>query len=251
MAQRKQKNTSTIDPARVRKIILIDSTLAFIITAIVMVGVFALINSRTYQLFGTLVASVDTNEKVIALTLDDGPLPGTTDKILDVLEQQDIKATFYLIGKEIERHPAHARSIIEAGHEIGNHTYSHRELIFKPARFIKNDIEKADVIYRSFGYNKPTTFRPPYGDKLAELPRYLDSTNRTTIMWSIAPDEDEDAESIKNFIIDKAHPGGIILLHPVYDHRRASLDAIGPAVKALKDKGYRFVTVSELLQYRQ
>jgi peptidoglycan-N-acetylglucosamine deacetylase len=241
---------SSVDSKKVRKVMLTDLTVGVFLTILFTLVIFALINSRTLQITGDLAARVETDEKVVALTFDDGPLPGKTQAILDVLERQDVKATFFLIGREVEKNPRETQAIIDAGHELGNHTYHHYQMVFKPSRFIKNDIEKTDALFREYGYTAVTTVRPPYGDKLIELPRYLQAHDRTTVMWDVESDEDGDTASIKNNIVSRVRPGSIVLLHPMYDHRAASLNAIEPSIVSLKEKGYRFVTITELLKER-
>src|SRR5262245_37177375 len=93
-------------------------------------GLREVVNSSTFQLFGDYVASVQTDEPVVALTFDDGPSPWLTPKILDVLEQHHVKATFFMMGRNVERFPQIARDVLARGHEIGNHSYSHPRLIF-------------------------------------------------------------------------------------------------------------------------
>lgn len=248
------KRPSRSDSLRARRILFLDFMIGAIALCLLLGVIHFLINSRSFQLFGDIVARVETEEKVVALTLDDGPLPRTTDQILDILKDNEVKATFYLIGNEIERYPNEARRIVAEGHELGNHSYSHFPMIFTSWSFNRQDIERSDEIYRGLGYDKPTTFRPPYGDKLFQLPLYLSQQNRTTVMWDIAPDDHPEvagsADSIVQYTLDHVRPGSIIILHPVYDHRKPSLDALEPMIKALRDQGYRFVTVSELLQYR-
>ena len=98
-------------------------------------GTYKLMNSRTFQLFGGLIDHVETKKKVVALTFDDGPTENV-DELLPVLEQYHVKATFFLIGNEVEKNPDEARKIVLAGHQIGNHTYSHQRMIFKSSSFI-------------------------------------------------------------------------------------------------------------------
>ena len=107
-------------------------------------------NSRTYQLFGGLTKQVETHQKVVALTFDDGPADNTN-QILSLLEEYNTKATFFLIGAEIEKFPEEARRIAEEGHQIGNHTYSHNRMIFKTPSYYKDEIEKTDQLIQNTG----------------------------------------------------------------------------------------------------
>lgn len=138
------------------------------------------------------MTQVATSEKVVALTFDDGP--GVhTDEILRILEEHNVKATFFLTGREIKAHRDKAQKIAKAGHQIGNHSYSHQRMVFKSPTFIR----------------------------------------------------------IVNYVRERIEPGSIILLHVMYESRTASLKAVEGIITALKQEGYSFVTVSELLSYQE
>lgn len=122
-------------------------------------------NSRTFQLYGGLTYKVETNQKVVALTFDDGPTENVDD-ILTLLNDHNIKATFFLIGNEIEKNQEEAKAIVNEGHQIGNHTYSHQHMIFKSPWFIKEEIEKTDELIRHGGYKGEIDFRPPKEKRL-------------------------------------------------------------------------------------
>src|SRR5699024_8771262 len=146
------------------------------VTLVLMVGLSYIVNeiskSKKIQLYGDFLTSVETNEKVVALTFDDGP-GVNTDKILDILRENDVKGTFYLTGDEIENSMTEGVKIVEAGHEIGNHSFSHKRMVLKSPSFIKDEIEKTDELIRQIGYEGDITFRPPYGKRLLILPHYL------------------------------------------------------------------------------
>lgn len=214
-------------------------------------GLLNLINARSFQFFGGLVNKVDTDEKVVALTFDDGPTE-QTGKILRILEEAGIKATFFVNGNHIEQHFEEAKKIVESGHELGNHTYSHQRMIFKSPSFIEEEIEKTDELIRQAGYTGDIHFRPPNGKKLLFLPYYLSKHNRKTIMWNMEPDSypelAADSEKIIAYVTENIEPGSIILLHVMFDNeKRESLESIKGIVSALKEKGYSFKTVSELI----
>ncbi|HOV69511.1 MAG TPA: polysaccharide deacetylase family protein [Clostridia bacterium] len=211
-------------------------------------GGLKLSSSRTFQFFGRIVSRIDTQEKVVALTFDDGPSEHT-DEILSVLSSEGVKATFFLNGAQIKKFPDLAQKIASAGHEIGNHTYSHKRMVLKSWGFIKKEIESTDELIREGGYTGEIHFRPPNGKKLLLLPYYLSRNNRLTIMWNLEPNSipeiSSDSAAITRYVIDNAAPGSIILLHPMYD--QYSRDALRDLIKGLKDKGYEFKTVSEML----
>lgn len=208
-------------------------------------------NARTYQLFGQLTSQVQTANKVVALTFDDGPTKNVDD-ILQLLEQYNAKATFFLIGEEIEKHPEEAKKIVAAGHQIGNHTHSHKAMIFKSNSFIEQEIEKTDSLIRNLGYTGPIYIRPPYSKKLIIFPYYLYKNNRHTVTWNIEPDTlYKKADDKIDYVKQQIEPGSIILMHPMYDQTGIELQAIEGILQALTAAGYTFVTVEELLKQQQ
>ncbi len=211
-------------------------------------------DSRTFQFFGEIVPRVETPEKIIALTFDDGPNDCCTDKILDILNETNVIATFFVTGRELEQNPAEGRKIADAGHQLGNHSYSHRRMLFVLPAFAAAEIENTDRQIRAAGYEGEIHFRPPYGKKLFVLPYYLARTNRKTITWDIEPESYLEAakysEKISEHILMNARPGSIVLLHVMYESRRESLNAVRKTIEDLKSQGYEFVTVSELLANR-
>ena len=214
-------------------------------------GLYKLMNARTFQLFGEVVSSLDTNQKTVALTFDDGP-NDKADHVLHILKQANIKATFFLIGESIEKYPEEAEKLVQAGHEIGNHTYSHQRMIFKSPSFIENEIEKTDQLIREAGYEGEILFRPPYGKKILGLPYYLSKHDRKTIMWDVEPESYPEVakspETIVQYVLQHTKPGSIILLHIWHYSKEEQSYIIENVTKGLKDKGYTFQTVSQLLQ---
>ncbi|MDD5464442.1 MAG: polysaccharide deacetylase family protein [Candidatus Moranbacteria bacterium] len=215
-------------------------------------GVLQLSKMRNFQFFGGLTSRVNTQEKVVALTFDDAPT-GQTDQVLKILNDADIKATFFAIGQNLEKYPEEGKAIAESGNEIGNHSYSHQRMILKTPGFIKSEIEKTDALIRETGYSGEITFRPPNGKKLLALPWYLKTHDRKTIMWDIEPESypevAKSSESIAQYVIKNTKPGSIILLHPLADSAQKTRDALPEIIATLQNEGYKFVTVSELLKY--
>ncbi|MFD2382231.1 polysaccharide deacetylase family protein [Paenibacillus xanthanilyticus] len=218
--------------------------------ALIGYGLIKLSGSREFQLYGGIVNHVETPEKAVALTFDDGPT-GRTEEILAILNEADVKATFFLTGSEMEASPEATKRLIEAGHEIGNHSYSHTRMMFKSPSFVKEEIEQTDAIIRSYGYEGPIPFRPPYGKKLLVLPHYLKEHDRKTILWDVEPDSigeiAGDAQRMIDHTIQHAKPGSIILLHVMYESRTPSMQAVKGIIDGLQAKGYAFKTVSDLM----
>jgi len=233
----------------IKKIIIIFSILFFLLLG--GYALFQISKSRTFQFFGGLINRGETKEKVVALTFDDAPSE-YTDEFLKILAEKNVKATFYVIGQNLEKYPDFAKAIIENGHELGNHSYSHRRLILKSQKFIKNEIEKTNQLIRTFGHAGEITFRPPNGKKLFGLPWYSRQNNIRTIMWDVEPDTNfsGDVEKIVNYTLANTKPGSIILMHPFCGETcTADREALSEIIDGLKTRGYNFVTVSELLKY--
>lgn len=206
--------------------------------------------SRTVQLFGAFVPSVDTEDSIVALTFDDGPVVPYTDSILDVLDLHRIPATFFAIGSSIAQNPGLARRIVERGHELGNHSYSHARMIVHGQSFYRDEVERTDSLIHAAGQAGRIAFRPPYGNRLLGLPWYLRKTGRTTVLWSLEPDSwYHRADSMAAHVLQRVKPGAIILLHVEIPSRREGRAALPAIIEGVQAKGYRFVTVSELLAH--
>ena len=227
-------------------IFLILLALVFVVTSSLLI-----ITSHTFQFFGGNIDHVDTKEKVVALTFDDGPRDENMQEVLGTLRQYNAKATFFLIGKDIQAHPDAAYQIFRQGHQIGNHSFSHRSLVFMPYDEVAREVEATDNAIRRIGYQQPIYFRPPYGHKFVYLPWYLHDHNRPTIMWSLAPDDFyKKADDMSAYVERSVKPGDIIIMHVMEKHRSEQRKALKQFIPALQKQGYRFVTVSELISLR-
>lgn len=128
-----------------------------------------------------------------------------------------------------------------AGHELGNHSYSHVRMLLVTTSFAQQEVEKTDRLIRATAYNGEITFRPPYNKKLLALPYYLSQTGRKTITWDVEPDSKpkiaSDSSSIINETRARVRPGSIILLHVMYPNRRESLKAVRGIIESLRQAG--------------
>lgn len=224
--------------------------LTITLTLTAAVGLYLLMNARCYQLLGDLVCHGTGDHKHIALTFDDAPSEHTSDAVLAVLAEKNVKATFFMIGENMARHPQAAQRIAAAGHELGNHSYSHRRFLLRSPAFIAREIEDTNALIRAAGYHGPIHFRPPYGKKLLGLPWYLARHHITTVMWDSEParQQPSTAEAITAAALAQAHNGAIILLHPFCpDACRAEREALPHIIDGLRAQGYTLVTVSTLL----
>ena len=217
-------------------------------------GLRELARSRSTQLFGRIVARVATPDSVVALTFDDGPVLALADSIVAILRDRGgARATFFVTGAEVAAAPAAARALVAAGHELGNHTYSHRRMVLQSPRTMRHEIARTDTLIRAAGERGPIHFRPPYGYKLVGLPYLLWRADRTTVTWDVEPDSYTEVAAtphgIVAHVLARVRPGSIILLHPWYPSRATSLAAVPALIDSLHARGYRVTTVSELLAH--
>lgn len=233
-----------------KKKIVIVCIFILIFIIVLLVCLFQISKSRDFQFFGKLVRSAETNEKKIALTFDDGPTENTQE-ILKVLNDLDVKATFFLCGIGIEARKEDTEAIVSEGHGIGNHSYSHKRMIGVSYNFCKEEIEKTNSLIRKVGYKGEIYFRPPYFKKLFMLPLYLQNSKMISVTCDIEPETylgyGASPDEIANNVTDNVKSGSIILLHPMYKAEN-TLAATKKIVMTLKAEGYTFCTVEELLK---
>lgn len=211
-------------------------------------------NSNVWQNTYSHVFIDGTKEfKVIALTFDDGPHPRFTPQILDILEEFNAKATFFLLGKHVKHYANVVNQIVEAGHEIGNHTYSHIDITRSSYEKIKKEFEDTQaIIYEASGVI-PKIFRPPYGFLNNSIAEITYEAGCKIILWT--PNQDPmdwnspGKEVIVKHILNHIDNGNIILLHDyVIEQNNQTIEALRSLLPELTKQGYRFVTVSELIE---
>ena len=186
-------------------------------------------------------------QRLVALTFDDGPNPYITTAILDFLAEHDVPATFYVLGNLTNRHPKIVRRMADEGHQVGNHSQTHRELPRLSAENRQWEINTASgIIGKAIGH-EPTTIRPPYGSYNAATRE--DFNGIPNILWSVDPQDwrNHCADYITQHILSRTQDGCIVLLHDVYWHTYHATRRIVPA---LLEQGFVFVTVDELLEVR-
>jgi peptidoglycan/xylan/chitin deacetylase (PgdA/CDA1 family) len=206
--------------------------------------------TKFYNDFG--IKRANTEVKVVALTYDDGPSSPYTNQLLDILDRYQVKATFFEIGRNIEKHPEIVPMIVARGHELANHSYSHTDMMFKPREFLLSEIEKTDKLLQELGVKQDSiSFRPPFGRRFVVLSYLLSQMHKKLIMWDVNSLDYEKtltAEDIANRVIDNVRSGSIVLMHDSGGDRSKTLAATQAIVKTLQSKGYAFKTVSELLK---
>jgi peptidoglycan/xylan/chitin deacetylase (PgdA/CDA1 family) len=189
-------------------------------------------------------------DKKIALTFDDGPDSQTTPKILDILDSHNILATFFVIGKNIDKHSQAINKIVDRGHQLANHSWSHLRPTSISTYELLSEIEKTQQKLQEKGINT-FYFRPPYGLVTDEQMKSLESKGYMVIIWSIDSLDWylQDAKEIENCVLEAIHPGAIVLMHCAggIGNRKATVQALPYIITKLKKIGYKFVTVEELL----
>ncbi len=194
----------------------------------------------------TAISNVTTQKKLIAMTFDDGPAENTED-ILDTLQEFGAKATFFLVGNRAASNPMVVKRIANEGHEIGNHTYYHRNIQLLSQREIESEVFKTSVVLRSITGRKCRLFRPPGGNVNDKIGAQLAEYGIRCVYWTFNCGTFERASAIKyrEQIIRKAQPGSIFLMH---NGEEVTAEALPEILDALTRKGFKFVTVSELLE---
>src|SRR5262245_17357459 len=213
-------------------------------------GLREVILSSTFQLFGDYVARINTADLIVALTFDDGPDPYHTPRVLNVLDEHHVRATFFMMGRNVERYPEVAREVLRRGHEIGNHSYSHPKLVLMSPQRVREEIERTDALLRGVGVTGTIHFRPPHAAKFIVLPCVLVQMKRLSVLGDVDPEEwkERPAAVMTESILRQTRPGSIIGLHdPAGAETLRTLENILPALTA---QGYRFETVSQLVSRR-
>ncbi|TXK72417.1 polysaccharide deacetylase family protein [Paenibacillus sp. N3.4] len=206
-----------------------------------------------YETRGEVVWEIPTDEKVIALTFDDGPHPEYTAQILELLKQYDAKATFFVVGNKVKLYPDVLNRTLQEGHELANHTYSHAYLGRNTN--MKKEINKAEeIIFATTGHHSHL-FRPPGGIFNEHLVSIVKQEGYKMIMWSWQLDtRDWDTPGVNKIVkrvLENSNNGNIVLFHDYIEGPTQTIAALKIILPELKNRGYKFVTISELLNYRK
>jgi peptidoglycan/xylan/chitin deacetylase (PgdA/CDA1 family) len=197
----------------------------------------------------------DLSEHKVALTFDDGPNEPYTSQILSVLKDYNVHATFFMMGENVKLYPDSARAIVRAGHAIGNHSYSHRDLVLETNSGVRQEISRTDdMIYQTTG-QKPNLFRPPYGNENFLTRRQSTRTGHVMVEWNVSAQDwtKPGANQIVASVMQQVHNGSIILLHDgnKWHHgsdRSQTVAALPQLITQLRLQGYELVTVPEILK---
>ncbi|MHC5758616.1 polysaccharide deacetylase family protein [Nostoc sp.] len=194
-------------------------------------------------------AKLNPEQKVIALTFDDGPWPESTAQVLDILKKNQIKGTFFLIGQNVKNYPGLVKREIAEGHVIGNHTWHHWYQFLNPQAAAYEIDHTADLIYQVTGI-KTNLFRPPGGIMHNGVASYARNSKYAIIRWSSdSVDYSRPAvPKLINNVFKRAKPGGIVLMHDGGGNRSKTVQALPEIIANFRKQGYRFVTIPELLE---
>ncbi len=185
-----------------------------------------------------------SQKKLISLTFDDGPHPYFTARLLDTLEKHNVPATFFVVGKQSERHPEILKEIDERGFEIGGHTYSHPNLKKLPLPQVLWELEKTRLILKKHLNKDSYIFRPPGGQINSEIKKFAAKFGYQTVLWDILPRDHENigADEIFRRVASTSSDGGIVLMH---SGKEETIKALEKIIPYLKERGFVFVKVSE------
>ena len=207
---------------------------------------------KYYEDLGHIVWEIQTQEKVVALTFDDGPHPIYTEQVLNLLEQYGAKGTFFLVGEHAEKNPQVVFRMYEEGHEIANHTYTH-PFTKSVSKVMKEIKQTDDTLFSITGYS-PNLFRPVEGQYTDQLVEEVVKEGYKIVMWSWHQDtedwKDPGVNKIVNKVLNGIEEGNIVLFHDGGGNRQQTVKALEIILPELKKQGYKFITVTEMLKLK-
>lgn len=209
------------------------------------------LSKNSFAYGGEVVRFHENSGNMIALTFDDGPHGSYTNQILNVLSEYGINATFFVIGENCERHPEIVERIKQEGHEIGNHTFYHNRPWTLSCEVLTDELSRtASAVYNACG-EMPSVFRPPEGVANGTVVSAAAKMNYNVILWTVDTrdwDRKTTADDVYNNILQNVRSGSIILCHDgVSRPDSVTIEAISKVIPELLARGYKFVTVSELI----
>jgi peptidoglycan-N-acetylglucosamine deacetylase len=191
--------------------------------------------------------SVHVDGPYIALTFDDGPSEKLTPKLLDILAARHIKATFFVIGQNVAEHPEIVKRALKEGHEIGNHSWSHPNLAKMSDESVRRELKKTDDAITEACATRPTLVRPPYGSITPRQKRWIhEEFGYRIILWDVDPLDWKrpGAKVVTSRIMKETRNGSIVLSHDIHP---GTIESVPETLNELEAKGFKFVTVSELI----
>jgi len=192
-------------------------------------------------------SSVHVDGSYIAMTFDDGPHPTLTPKLLDLLAAHHIKATFFVIGQNVAEYPEIVERAAREGHEIGNHSWAHPKLGKMSDDAVRRDLSRTDDAIKRVIGARPTLLRPPYGSITSRQKNWIhEEFGYRIILWDVDPLDWKrpGPMTVCNRIVKETRPGSIVLSHDIHP---GTIEAMPATLDQLETKGFKFVTVSELI----
>ena len=191
------------------------------------------------------------NKKGVVLTFDDGPNPNTTPHILDILKKRNLKATFFVLGVQANKHPEIVKRIHDEGHIVGNHTYGHKNLAKLKQAEIKKEIEKNNILIEKITGEKPKFIRPPYGSVNKHVVEVIKELDMNMVLWTVDTRDwqSKNEKSVLKEVDRQLHIsngesiGGAILMHDIYP---STVRALDPVLDKLAANSYKVYTVNNL-----
>jgi peptidoglycan-N-acetylglucosamine deacetylase len=199
-----------------------------------------------------VAANNKTSPKIIAISFDDGPSIKYTEKILEVLQQNDIHATFFVVGQNVKKNPDVLKKVFTAGNQIGSHSYTHPNFSTLSSAAMTKELTKTNEQIHQTINIYPTLFRPPFGACPSQCKVVVSASGLKKVTWDyMVNDWDSNktsAAEIASNVIKHAKPNAIITMHDGGGNREKTLMALPTIISTLKQQGYQFVTIGELLQ---
>ena len=206
-----------------------------------------------YEDAGYIIWDIQTDEKVVALTFDDGPHPKYTQQVLDLLDKHEAKGTFFVVGELAEKSPEVLQRMYEEGHEIANHTYTHPST--KTVSKIMEEIKQTnETIYSITGFS-PKLFRPVEGYYTEEIVNEVVNNGYKIVMWSWHQDtedwKDPGVDKIVRKVLGGLKKGDVVLFHDGGGNRDQTVQALGRILPEMKKQGYTFITISQMINLKK
>jgi peptidoglycan/xylan/chitin deacetylase (PgdA/CDA1 family) len=209
----------------------------------------------TGQWYGRTFTGLKPGSRQLALTYDDGPNDPYTFRLLEILAHHNVKATFFLIGRYVKQRPDIARELVQAGHAVGNHTFSHPNLIFASARQTRMELENCQQAMADAVGEQPRLFRPPFGGRRRSTLKIAGALKLESVMWNVTGWDwkGKPAEYVERRVCQQIRGGDVILLHDGSHaafgaDRSQTVIATDRLISLYKAKGYDFVTVPEMME---
>jgi peptidoglycan-N-acetylglucosamine deacetylase len=209
------------------------------------------------QLYGETFSGIQEGLKILALTYDDGPNDPWTMKLLEVLDRHQVQATFFMLGRNVRQRPELARAVAQAGHAIGNHSFTHPNLIFASDAKLRQELEETSKAIEEATGERPFLFRPPYGARRPGTFKVVEELKMFPVMWRVTCFDwaAKSHEDILKHARRQIAGGEIVLLHDgghlhMGEDRSHTVKASDELIREYKDKGFLFTTVAEMMQMR-